>query len=92
MSKWDYWWLFFSLGLAGAIVVLLAAEAFAEEGQGSPAKICGDVNGDAAITASDALRVLIKSVGIDVEMRCNNRCSMVCRMFYGSVPARSAIY
>jgi hypothetical protein len=35
--------------------------------------VCGDVNADAAVTVSDALRTLAKSVGLDVRMRCNNR-------------------
>lgn len=37
------------------------------------AMVCGDVNGDAVVTASDALRTLAKAVGLNPEMRCNNR-------------------
>lgn len=55
--------------LVGGSLIFLVKEASADP----PAKICGDVNGDAEITASDALRVLYKAVGLDVKMRCNNR-------------------
>jgi len=55
---------------AGALITLTALVAFAND---PPSKICGDVDASGDITASDALLVLVKSVGLDVELRCNNR-------------------
>ncbi|HYC54436.1 MAG TPA: hypothetical protein VEL28_05820 [Candidatus Binatia bacterium] len=41
----------------------------------SPAQTCGDVSGDDSVLASDALLVLKKAVGQDVELTCTGACA-----------------
>lgn len=47
-----------------AFLLMVASASFASA-------LCGDVNGDARITSSDALGVLRRSVGLDVPLTCD---------------------
>jgi hypothetical protein len=64
--------LLFVAAMAG-VLVCTAYVALAHDPHEPPPMICGDVNGDAVVTASDAQRTLHRAVGLPVEMRCNNR-------------------
>jgi hypothetical protein len=59
-----------SLGLltTAALAVLLAAGP-------SAAQVCGDVNADNNVTVTDAQRVLRASVGVPVELVCQDQCA-----------------
>ena len=71
MTRKELGWalLFVSVACAAA-VTLVVTVAGAHD---TPSRICGDVDGDAQVTATDALRVLHRAVGLEPEMRCNNR-------------------
>jgi hypothetical protein len=57
------------LGIVGVVVLAPATEA------GAVTQICGDVDGSGQLVATDALQVLGKAVGQNIDLECPSVCS-----------------